>query len=525
MKDHDKELEYIDLDYEPSSDKKTSGRTGRKKKNQNSGRKAASSGTRRGKGEPGEASKKQYRNRELALVTYAFVGFFVCLIGYMTYFTVFKASDIINSPYNLRQDSFAAQIVRGEILSKDGDVLAETVTDSEGNESRNYPYGRLFSHVVGYSQKGKTGIESIGNFSLLTSNAFIGEQIINEFQEQKNIGDNLVTTLDVDLQKAAYDALGDYDGAVVVMEPDTGKVLAMVSKPDYDPNTILEDWESIISDESSSVLLNRAVQGLYPPGSTFKIVTLLEYIRENGDYKNYTFDCEGHFEEDGTTINCYHGRVHGEQDLMESFENSCNGSFANIGMKLNFQKFQSLCEEMLFNQSLPLGIPYRKSQFSLSAQSDTSEIMMTAIGQGKTLVTPLHMAMIVSAVANGGRAMEPYFIDHTENYQGNVIKKYLPKSFRQLMTTEEAQLLSEYMENVVLNGTASKIKGQSYTVAGKTGSAEFDSSKESSHSWFVGFSNVEDPDIVVSVIAEAGGAGSETAVPIAKKIFDAYYKK
>lgn len=155
----------------------------------------------------------------------------------------------------------------------------------------------MFSHVVGYSTKGKTGLEALGNFYLLTSHVNLAEQVINELSSVKNLGDNVITTLDVDLQKAAYDALGSRKGAVVAMEPDTGKILAMVSKPDYNPNTLAADWDALVAgDNSEGQLLNRAAQGLYPPGSTFKIVTALEYIRENPEnFRDYRFDCSGFF--------------------------------------------------------------------------------------------------------------------------------------------------------------------------------------------------------------------------------------
>ena len=203
---------------------------------------------------------------------------FLVMMGYLVYFNVVRSKEIINSPYNVRMDSLSDRVVRGSILDKNGEVLAETVVAEDGTETRNYPYGDVYAHVVGYDSKGKSGLESVENFDLLTSNAFFVEKIVKEFKEEKNIGDNVVTTLESKLQQAAYDALGDHKGAVVVMEASTGKILAMVSKPTFDPNTISEDWEWLTTDENSS-LLNRATQGAYAPGSTFKLVTTLEYMR------------------------------------------------------------------------------------------------------------------------------------------------------------------------------------------------------------------------------------------------------
>lgn len=189
------------------------------------------------------------------------------MMGYFAYFQFVKSEDFINSPYNKRQDLFARKVTRGEIISADGRILAETITDTDGTETRYYPYANMFAHVVGFSTNGKSGLESIANFNLLRSHTMTLEKVVNELQGEKNIGDNVVTTLNYDLQDTAYEALGKYDGAIVVMEPSTGKILAMVSKPDYDPNNIAEDWDELTAEDSeSSVLLNRATQGLYPPG-------------------------------------------------------------------------------------------------------------------------------------------------------------------------------------------------------------------------------------------------------------------
>ncbi len=352
------------------------------------------------------------------------------MMGYFAYFQFVKSEDFINSPYNKRQDLFARKVTRGEIISADGRILAETITDTDGTETRYYPYANMFAHVVGFSTNGKSGLESIANFNLLRSHTMTLEKVVNELQGEKNIGDNVVTTLNYDLQDTAYEALGKYDGAIVVMEPSTGKILAMVSKPDYDPNNIAEDWDELTAEDSeSSVLLNRATQGLYPPGSVFKIFTTLEYVHENSDYEDYSFDCNGKFTEGDSVIHCYKNKRHGQEDLIGSFADSCNSSFASLGLTLNPDSFTELCDSMLFNTSLPLRFESSKSSFSLDADADVSTVLETSIGQGKTLVTPMHMALVVSAIANDGVLMNPYLIDHTENYNGIVVDAYEPTEY------------------------------------------------------------------------------------------------
>ena len=200
------------------------------------------------------AKQKKEVNKEFARVTYIFVALFLVLMGYIIYFNLEKSQDIINSSYNPRLDSMADRVVRGKILDKDGNVLAETTTAEDGSEYRYYPYGNLYAHVVGSSSQGKSGLESAENFELLTSHAFFLEKLKNEFQDEKNIGDNVITTLNTQLQEAAYNALGSYKGAVVVLEPSSGKILAMVSKPDFDPNTVAENWEFLSTDENSYLL-------------------------------------------------------------------------------------------------------------------------------------------------------------------------------------------------------------------------------------------------------------------------------
>ncbi len=468
-----------------------------------------------------KAKAKRARNKEFARVTYIFVALFLVLMGYITYFQVARSRDIIRSPYNARQDSYADRVVRGKILDKDGNVLAQTNVSEDGTETREYPYGNMFAHVVGYSVQGKSGLESVENFELLTSNAFFLEKIKNEFQDKKNMGDSVVTTLNLELQEAAYDALGNYKGAVVVMEPSTGKILAMVSKPDFDSNTVAENWDFLNTDQDS-VLLNRATQGQYAPGSTFKVVTALEYMRENPDYENYGYNCTGAIEKDGVTIRCYNGHVHGQVGFQDSLAYSCNTSFSNIGLSLDIKNFRETSKELLFNSKLPSVLPYSKSSFSLEPGAGSADKMMTAMGQGKTQVSPYHMALITSAIANGGTLMKPYLVDSVNNYTGAVIDKNKPEKYKSLMTSEDAAKLKQYMSAVVDYGTASVLSGQSYTAAGKTGTAEYSSDKEKDHSWFIGMTNVDNPELVISVIIESSD-GTAKAVDVAKQVFDAYY--
>lgn len=469
-----------------------------------------------------ERKRKRAKNKPYTLVSYMFVLIFISLIGYMVYFNVIKSEEFINSPYNTRQDTFADRVVRGNIVSSDGEILATTEVYDDGTENRTYPYSNIFAHVVGYDTNGKSGLESEANFQLLSSHAFFLEQLKNEFQDNKNRGDTVVSTLNANLQSTAYYALGDRRGAVVVIEPSTGKILTMVSKPDYDPNYLEENWDYLVSDSENSSLLNRATQGQYPPGSTFKVVTALDYLRQKGSLAGFSYNCTGSITVMDHTITCYGGAVHGQEDLAQSFAASCNCAFAQMGLDLGGDSLLKAGESLLFNKKLPFAMEYNKSRMSVDKSSGEPLMMQTSIGQGNTLVSPGHMALITAAIANGGKLMRPYLIDHVENYSGQMVKEYEPEAYQQLMTASEAQAMEDLMVGVVNSGTASALSGQGYTAAGKTGSAEYDENGNS-HSWFIGYSNVENPDIAVAIIVEGAGTGSEAAVPIAQQIFNAYY--
>ena len=470
---------------------------------------------------PASMPKGGRKNGPYKFIGALFAMLFLGLAGWVIYFNAVVSESFINSPYNTRQDTFADRVIRGPIISSDGQVLARTDVDEYGTETRVYPYSELFAHVVGYDSNGKSGLESEANFDLLTSREFFVDQLVNEFKDRKNIGASVISSLNTTLQMTAYSALGDRRGAVIAMEPKTGRILAMVSKPDFDPNTIAESWDYMIQDENDSSLLNRAVAGAYPPGSVFKIVTALDYYRKHGSFSGFSFLCEGRITMMGHTIHCYNETVHGSEDLYSAFANSCNCAFAQAGVDLGGSSLRKTAEDLLFNQELPF-TQYRSSTFTLDADSGIPLIMQTSIGQGNTLVSPAHMALIVCAVANGGTIMKPQLIDEIQNSQGDVVRTVKPAEWKTIMTQDEAQALSALMQGVVENGTAYGLSGRGYTAAGKTGSAEFDE-EGSSHSWFVGYSNVSSPDLVVAVIVEDGGTGSESAVPAAAAVFDAYY--
>ena len=470
--------------------------------------------------------KNEHTNKEINIITWVFVIAFVALTAHIVYFTAFQSESFINNSYNgKRAELLARRIVRGRIISADGKILAETVGNG-AEEVRSYPYGSLFAHAVGFAAQGGTGVESISGFTLLRSDDPINLRIKNDINGIKNNGDTVITTLDTGLQKAAYDAFGKHKGAVIAINVKTGEILAMVSKPDFDPNDIEELWTELNDDEENSPLVNRATLGLYPPGSTFKIVTALEYIKEHPDITGYEFDCNGSFTFEDITISCYHGAQHGHLDLKSSFARSCNSSFANITSQLDRKKFEETCSRLMFNSRLPSPFSYRESSVLINDTSKTPEVIQAGIGQGRTQVTPIHMAMITAAVANDGILMRPMVVSAVRNSRGTGVKTYSPTEYARLMSSEESHLLRELMREVVISGTGYRLQGtDGYEIAGKTGSAEYSKDKTKSHAWFTGFAPVDDPRIAVTVIAEGAGSGGESAAPVARKVFDAWFSE
>ncbi|MBP3872635.1 MAG: penicillin-binding protein 2 [Lachnospiraceae bacterium] len=464
-------------------------------------------------------------NMELSIAAWIFVLLFALLIGRVVFINVFESESLRNNINNTKADSNSENVIRGDIRTLDGTVLATTLVDENGNQTRSYPFDNVFAHVVGYASNGKAGLEAEENYDLLSSHSSLIKQIRAEETGEKVQGDHVIVTLDEKLQQTAYYALGSYSGAVVVMEPDSGRILAMVSKPDFNPNAIGMEWENLVADSSSSVLLNRATQGLYPPGSTFKMITSLAYLRAHPtDYSSFMWNCEGALSEDDVRITCYGDQVHGMEDLASAFSNSCNTAFAHIGLELDNSEFKKTAEDFLFNHSLPTAMQHSQSVFKLTKDSSAGEQMTTAIGQGDTLVTPLHMALVTSAIANGGIMMRPYYVDHIETNDGTVVKQYDPEIYKKVLTPDEAGILTEYMKKTAESGTAAALSGNGYTVAGKTGSAEYEKDGVTgTHSWFCGFAQTTEPHIAIAVIAEDGGTGSSTAVPIAKQILDTFF--
>ena len=466
----------------------------------------------------GKSKKLSKNEKPFYRTTVFFSVIFFFMVFFYGYMLIFESTSIVNNSNNPRLKQYANTIVRGSILSSDGEKLAYTKVSS-GIETRVYPFSNVFSHVVGMNSldRGKTGLEQTCDYSLLTTNANPISKILHEFKGEKLLGNNVITTLDSHLQQAAYDSLGDNKGAVVILDSDTGEILAMVSKPDFDPNNQKELWENIDNNDVDSVLYNRATYGLYTPGSIFKIFTANEYLRFNS-IEDFTFNCSGGKEFANYVIKCYDGKVHGNETLKDAFAYSCNGAFAFIGSELDMDKMNKNLVNMLFNKDLPVEFGHKNSRFNVTKDSSTFDKTQSAIGQGTTLVTPIHMAMITQAVYKEGEMYIPYLVKEVDGADGSVIQKNTPKKYKRIFSKENAGYLNEMMHAVTEYGTGSILKGD-YDIAGKTGTAQIDNNNNV-NSWFTGFATKNNKNITVTVVIENVQDKSAKAVNCVKYILD-----
>ncbi|MCF0135801.1 MAG: hypothetical protein HUJ69_05205 [Lachnospiraceae bacterium] len=412
------------------------------------------------------------------------------------------------------------QVIRGSILDTVGRVVAYSVFDSEDNSDlRKYPYGASLAHVVGYTGRGDSALEAELAFALLTPSS-PGDQVAAWVTEERAEGNSVQITIDAELQQFIYELFGEYRGAVVITDPSTGAVKALVSAPSFDPEAIVDDWE-LIAEREDSPLFARATQGLYPPGSTFKIITSLTMYRSLPEFRSYTYSCNDYYSVDEQQIYCYGGGTHGDLDLANAFAESCNGYFASAGALMGMDAFQSSADLLHIGDDFGFILPQSTSSLGFDTYESDSMIAQSAIGQGKVLMTPFNLNMITCAIANGGVLYQPYLLDKVLTPSGKTVTETVPRLYASLMNEEEAAFLQELMEDVVTYGTASALYSDRYTVYGKTGTSQVEG--QADNSWFTGFvKTVDKGELVITVLVENGGL-EKRAVPIVAEILRYLY--
>ena len=445
---------------------------------------------------------------------------FFLLLGYLGKLVIVDRAEISGNSYNIRLRNDEEGIQRGDILDRNGEVLATSTLQEDGSYLREYPRGRMAAHVTVYSSVGKTGVEAAYNFELMSVHQELLQRLSGLLEGKDPKGNDVVLTLDMDIQSAAGDLLGSTKGAVVVMEPSTGRILAMQAYPDFDPNTVSGDWDYLTTDEDSP-LVNRATQGLYPPGSTFKIITALAAMEYVPDWESFTYDCTGEAEFENKVIHCYNNKAHGTVDMEEAMAESCNCYFAALAEKIGAGNLSKVMKECGILSDYGFALAHSQSVMSLNKDSSESELVETSIGQGKTSVSPLYMAMMISAVANDGIMMRPYIVDHIQYANGEIGDTTVPEKLMEICSPTETSQLNDLLVGVVDHGTGTAAQISGVTVAGKTGTAENATGKD--HSWFVGYAPAEDPQVSVAVVIENSDYGKAT--PIAGEVLEVALEK
>lgn len=478
-------------------------------------------------------------NTYLRRIFYVIVAGFLVLIGTLAYWQVYAREAIANNPENSLQAIRNRESPRGLILARDGETVLAASERREAEEgydyTRIYPQGEPFANVVGYYsiQFGQAGIEAILNQQLSGSNdpQTLGE-LINRSTGGPRTGNNVELTLDPELQRVAYEALSRTEtgrGSLVALDPDTGEILALASHPSYNPNSIGEgDYFEEVQEDPSFPLLNRATQSLYPPGSTFKVITAAAGLEAGLTPSSQFFD-SGEYQTPGYTVTNYKGESFGEVSYTEALVESINAIFAEIGVEV--VGAESLAE---MAQGFGFGDDYNEFLLPV-AESDlgpppsewaASETARISFGQGTVVSNVFEMAMVTAAIANDGEAMEPRLLQEIRSPDGVVLESTSPETRRDVLPEQTAQDLNGMMQAVVSQGNLTQAQISGVEVAGKTGTAEVGDG--AAHSWWISFAPAGDPEIAVATMVENGakldaaGNADTPAIPIATEVTEAY---
>ena len=449
-----------------------------------------------------------------------FVGMLVVVlfVGLAAWFamTVFTqgsvwASDVRNS--RLR----ATNSLRGDITDRDGNVLATTDEDGTRRYTANATARRALSQTVGDTAgMSGTGIETFYSATLLDISTGLVDRLSELFNSARHVGGSVQITVDGPLQAyIASEFPAGYRGAVCVTNYRTGEILAMVSMPNYDPYDVMDRTDGEVED---TAFLNRCLQGLYTPGSVFKIVTLASAITNDVNVVDQSFSCSGEWEYEGGRIVCINHTAHGTVNLKAAFKRSCNVTFGKLAYQLGLDRLRQTAERFGFNENFKFGDFVIYNSAFPTEVGNMNGLVWAGIGQGEVLVTPLHMAMISGAIANKGVMMKPWLIEKIANSMGTTTATGAPVAYRQVLSESVAGKIAEYMYETVQSGTATRAAIRGYTVCGKTGSAEVSDDKTvETNAWFTGFIYDDAHPYAIAVVIEGGGAGARMPSELAAK--------
>lgn len=445
---------------------------------------------------------------------------FALLVANLTLIMVVQADYYQNMPGNNHTLAKESRSERGTISTYDGIILAQSAINPDGTYSRSYPAGDLASHVVGYSSSrfGNSGIEAAYNDALKGQQNFASwTDVLNSLAGVGSAGNDVTLTLNSKIQQAAQDVLAGRKGAVVVMDPETGAVLAMASAPTYnaaDVETLLEAAGSGQASGDSS-LVNRAAHALYAPGSTFKIVTLATALEDDVASEETVYSAPGTMTVEGTTgaISNFNHNDYGNITLARAMELSSNTAFGQLGLQIGGERLVAGAEKFGFGKDIDFAIGLKTSLMPTPKELDDHKWNLAWAAAGEPMdfagpnATVLEMAMVGSAIANDGGIMQPYLVDGIYNANGERSFTANPSKLMQAVSKETANRVKDVLTGVVNNGTGTAAAINGVQVAGKTGTAE---KANSNDSWFVGMAPADNPRVVVSIIIEDGEEGIAT---------------
>ena len=436
-----------------------------------------------------------------------FALLFAVLIGNITYIMVVHADELQAMPSNNHTLAAEAKIERGSILTSDEVVLAESVLNDDGTYSREYPQGSLAAHVVGYysQQYGTAGIEAEMNTTLTGNKHFTTIMgAIRSLAGGSNPGNDVVLTIDSRIQKSAEDVLKGNKGAVVVLDPSTGAILAMASSPTYD----IADVKKLLNDSKSDALFNRATMGLYAPGSTFKTVTLAAALEDELVTLSTKIAAPGKIEIGGGSITNSGKKNLGNITVEQALALSSNVAFAQIGDQLGAQRLVQAADSFGFDATFETDFSMTKSLMPDPNEMTKWENAWAAVGQpvgehpspAGPQATVIQMAMIAAAFANDGVMMTPYLVSTVYSPEGKVVEETFPKIYLTPVTPQTAANVTQAMAAVVKSGTGTAAKIPGATVVGKTGTAQTD--ERSDDSWFIGTATANGKSVTIAIVIE-----------------------
>lgn len=454
--------------------------------------------------------------RNLRLCMVLMISLYTLLIGYFCYTLLIYGERWFSDPHNTRMRVDAAQpkIIPGQLLDRRMTVLAETRSAGRGEARsyfRHYPReSRYAAHVIGSKQYGIGGEVHFIRYLLGYDNHLL-ERIYQKAFLAQEVGNDVILTIDLRLQRMITEEMGRRTGSVVLLNPQNGEILALVSLPAFRP-------DQPETEPPKDGLLNKAFQGRYPPGSILKVLTSAAALKELDGALEHSLQCAGTTDVQGVAIRCFNGEAHGTVDFKRAMAVSCNAFFADLALTMGWRPVLRMGKAFGFNEDFLFSeMKTVRSELPLSRQTGSEELAWSAVGQGRVLVSPLHMALVAAAAANEGVMPEPRLIHGIRRRNGSIASARGQTRWRTPIDADIAAVLKEAMEGVVREGTGRYARVRGLTIAGKTGTAET-GRNTAPHAWFIGFVAEDTPTLAIAMLIEHAGTGGGQAAPLAGKI-------